>query len=261
MIHAEIRKYVLRSQAHRDRARVAQITAAARVGGRDTKVSEAAIDRIIGESFSARKLERMGFPSMPKGIRGYVIAQLLKSQEHSRGIALISARGALQGVHSSVLDSQKGQREGITSDVHGWNRASAELDFEARGSAKYCVRDHFSSITHQALQYSAGRCAVTADRFLVSDQANSSVSPNDRLQTRGLFSNPESVIGSLSMNSVDQQDGRKRGTEGAESSRVGLFAVFDSDSAVGRSCALRRESGFGTAPIRHEQSMENGPPE
>jgi hypothetical protein len=286
MIHGDIRKYVLRSQAHLDKH---EKLGAMNLNG--VRLSEAALDRMIAESLSGKQLKSAGFPAMPKGIREYVIAQLVKRQLANRKNQ-IRQNDALKGTdshidsrmnhssnHHTLSKDQRGLQNLSTmgpeehhsskngrvppnSSILGSAGQSSSIGYDfSNGWTVYAVRD--SNVLNKYRQHSQSMTVNPGKHSegLIGNGTNSGKSFVIMGNQIVLSKMHGSRSGELLLNSTCAGDSSDKGSQTAGGKVTHTSQQFGRKVSRAFFLATGSPSGFGTAPIRHQQSMENGPPQ
>jgi hypothetical protein len=243
-LHGKVREYLLRSAAHSEAVQIQQRRAenpAFRNQTFEESVSGPShydIARQLNGQLSDASLK-----SLPKQLRAFVIAQILKDARFDvQGFS--DRQSELRSLSHEQLKSRLFLRRVLIS-------LGASIDVStASSSSKVC--SDFNSACHVVQEHSDFAWKVAPAGNLRAKE------------TVALMVSCLIVSGSIYLSETHSRStafGIRIGGSKSDSQKQRLVEKLDSKwtTCSGHS-SMKKESGFGTAPIWYQQSMENGPP-
>jgi hypothetical protein len=251
-VHGKLREFTLRSASHWQDVRAvipdktAQVNVSDFNGEHIKEIDDSLMFRIIAESIE-HTVGNAVLASIPKALRAYVLAQMIRDSDISvmnadtaENRAQLQARLTVRRVLKRAGFNTKDGRA-LDMNVAGMLVAASLVSDKAPLSEQSTPAQQISSVdTRKAL--AAVVCSLAASSTSAFSTYSSAQGFSSKCTDEGFFLNSDSKMeASVSKLQKSQRD--------LSSSNLRLSHV-----------SKGIEEGFGTAPIWYQQSMANGPP-
>jgi len=228
-LHGKIREYTLRSIAHSNSSN-SSLNEDSSHGPMDL-LSDVALYRMMAENVPVNYLKGLDILSVPKGIRYHVVAKLLHDNGAEKMVDISSDMPSSSQMLPSSVPSNRVLMGSRVPQVNGNALYAASIDESQTGSSNIL---NGSNQNAESFKYFLAfvSLAIAMETMNHSTKSGRKASFLDI----GLVNSPtgkyDPTNSTLEVNSVSR-------------------TVND----------FKKESGFGTAPIRYQQAMATGPPE